>query len=113
MTVEHFYQAMKTTNSLEREIIRMTSSPHRARRAGQKIALRPDWEEIKVEVMRWALKKKFTQNPRLRDALVKTGNAELIEDAPWDKFWGDGGNGDGQNMLGKLLMELREELRAA
>lgn len=73
------------------------------------LEMRPDWDEIKVEVMEEGLMAKFTQNPRLRELLLSTGDRELIEDSPRDNFWGNARNG--QNMLGKLLMKIRTELR--
>ena len=60
--------------------------------------------------MRYALMAKFTTHTDLRDALLATGNEELIENAPTDYFWGCGKLGGGQNMLGKLLMETRQVL---
>ena len=61
--------------------------------------------------MRAALRAKFTQHPALRSLLVGTGDAELIEHTANDRYWADGGDGRGKNMLGKLLMELRAHLR--
>lgn len=72
--------------------------------------LRTDWKSRKVEVMRRGLHAKFTQNENLRLALLNTGTAKLIEDSPNDSFWGLGEDGRGNNLLGKMLMELREEL---
>lgn len=73
--------------------------------------VRSDWNQNKVERMRAVLRAKFEQNPHLGLKLVQTGNAELIEASRTDTFWGIGKNGKGQNMLGRLLMQLRAELR--
>jgi ribA/ribD-fused uncharacterized protein len=73
--------------------------------------LRRDWEDVKDDVMREALRAKFTQHENLRSLLLGTGNAEIIEHTSNDAYWGDGADGSGKNMLGKLLMELRAELR--
>mgnify|MGYP003691392609 CR=1 FL=1 len=54
---------------------------------------------------------KFTQNQDLRQKLLDTGNRDLIEHTEKDKYWGDGKDGSGKNMLGKLLMKVREELK--
>ena len=62
--------------------------------------------------MRKALFAKFTQSSHLKRRLLGTGDRELVERSPYDSFWGDGGNGTGQNWLGKLLMELRKKLRS-
>lgn len=84
--------------------------------AGSKNKMSPQklkkWEDgERVEVMRRLLEKKFSL-PHLRSALVKTGDAELIERLPRfpDRFWGTLKDGSGQNMLGKLLMEVRASI---
>lgn len=82
-----------------------------AKKLGRTVVLRPDWNEVKVSIMRNVLALKFRQNPDLREKLLATGEAELIEGNHWkDTFWGVC-NGVGENWLGKLLMELREELK--
>lgn len=87
--------------------------PKGAKRFGKTVKLRPDWDEVKVEVMRGVLKAKFTQNPELKSMLLATGDNELVEGNRWgDRFWGVC-KGTGQNNLGKLLMELRDDLRDA
>ncbi|MCA4824219.1 MAG: NADAR family protein, partial [Serratia rubidaea] len=70
-----------------------------------------DWEIIKDDVMRVAVFAKFSQNVFLKEALLSTGNSILIEHTKNDSYWGDGGNGTGRNMLGIILMEVRELLR--
>lgn len=75
--------------------------------------LRRDWESVKVSVMTEALRAKFTQHAELRDILLGTADAKLVEHTTNDDYWGDGGDGSGRNMLGILLMRVREELRAA
>ena len=61
--------------------------------------------------MRRAVRAKFEQHPDIRAVLLGTGDEELIEDAPNDYYWGCGEEGTGKNMLGKILMEVRGELR--
>ena len=109
-TVEHYFQAMKTKDPSEREAIRLAGSPGQAKRLGRKATLRPDWEEIKLAVMRQALHAKFKPGNLDGRYLLSTGDAYLIEGNDWgDRFWGvDGG---GQNWLGHLLMARRAELR--
>lgn len=109
-TVEHFFQAMKTTVPEEREHIRNQPTPKAARKAGMEVYLRRDWEDIKLKVMRWALERKF-KDLNLRNKLLATGNAILIEDSPWDGYWGIGNDGNGKNVLGILLMQLRFDIR--
>lgn len=74
------------------------------------ISPRKDWEKVKVEVMKSFLIQKF-ENPDLKKILLDTGDAELIEHTTRDSYWADGGDGSGKNMLGKLLMEVRTELK--
>ena len=78
----------------------------------RKQELRKDWKSAKVGVMRNAIFAKFTQHEELKKLLISTGNAKIIEHTQNDDYWADGGDGSGKNMLGKLLMELRETLIA-
>jgi len=71
----------------------------------------PDWERVKDDVMRRAVRRKFEAHDDIRAVLLSTGDEEIIEDAPRDYYWGRGADGSGKNMLGKILMEVREELR--
>jgi ribA/ribD-fused uncharacterized protein len=70
-----------------------------------------DWEQVKTEVMREAVLKKFLTHPDIREILLSTGDKLLVEDSPNDYFWGCGENKTGQNHLGQILMSVREELR--
>jgi ribA/ribD-fused uncharacterized protein len=75
-----------------------------------KAVRRPDWDVIKIEVMREILREKAEQHEYVRRKLLATGDRELVENSWRDDFWGWGPNRDGQNMLGKLWMEIRAEL---
>ena len=109
-TVEHAFQAAKTFDKEERKRILSFASPVIAKRIGRKVKLRADWEDVKCDIMLQLLKKKF-KNPELAEKLLATGEAELIEgNNHGDRFWGMV-NGEGKNMLGKLLMEVRDDLR--
>jgi ribA/ribD-fused uncharacterized protein len=112
-TTEHYFQAHKFLDEDHRHAIRAVASPMIAARMGRDRTkqLREDWEAVKLDVMRQALWAKFTQHPGLREQLEATGDAILVEHTTNDRFWGDGGDGSGQNHLGKLLMQLRDELR--
>lgn len=115
-TVEHFFQAMKTTDLKMRRVIACAETPGKAKRYGRHVILRPDWEDIKDDVMLEGLRLKF-QIPALRTKLLETGNAELIEGNWWhDNTWGDCycdecADKPGENRLGKLLMQVRQELK--
>jgi len=113
-TSEHYFQAQKLSDEAAREAIRLTAdSPMEAARMGRSRGqpLRPDWEAVKVDVMRGAVWAKFSQHPDLGRTLLATGNATLVEHTPRDAFWGDGGDGRGRNMLGRILVEVRGRLR--
>ncbi len=84
--------------------------PHGAE--DRKTPLRPDWEAVKDDIMRDAVRTKFRQHAELRAILAGTGDAKIVEHTEKDAYWGDGGDGSGKNMLGRILMEIREELRA-
>lgn len=73
--------------------------------------LRPDWESVKDDIMREALIAKFSQHSNLRKLLLDTEDSHIVEHTKNDAYWGDGGNGSGQNRLGQLLMEVRSELQ--
>lgn len=109
-TNEHAYQAQKTLDIYYRELIRTCDKPGRAKYLGRNIILRPDWEEIKVIIMKKLLELKFTTNNKMGEMLLNTIPEELIEGNYWnDTFWGICNN-KGLNHLGKLLMQRRNEL---
>ena len=74
----------------------------------KQIKLRPDWEEVKANIMMIALRAKFDQYPELKQLLLSTVGNRLVEHTENDNYWGDAGNGSGLNRLGDLLVELRE-----
>jgi len=126
-TVEHFYQAQKSFDPRYRDAIRAAATPGFAKRfaappeAPRRFSRyswfrrngelpRPDWHEAKLEIMRRADMAKFTQHPELAARLLQTRNAELIEDSPFEPFWGIGPDGLGLNWAGRVLMEVRSAL---
>jgi ribA/ribD-fused uncharacterized protein len=112
-TSEHYFQAQKFAGTSHEEEIRLAKTPTEAARLGRDRSkpLRNDWEKVKDDTMRTALLAKFTQHPDLKEKLVKTGKAQLIEHTKNDSYWGDDGNGTGKNMLGRLLMEVRDQIQ--
>ncbi len=112
-STEHYFQAQKFADTEYEEKVRLTEKPREAAAMGRdrNLPLRADWEQVKDDVMRSAIRAKFTQYPDLRYILIETGDAELVEHTTNDHYWADGGDGTGKNMLGKILMEVREELR--
>jgi hypothetical protein len=109
--VEAPYQAKKTIVQSEYDMIWKAKSNNDSRLLGQKVTMRPDWDEVKYSVMKECVMAKFLQHKDLRSQLIDTGYEELIEDSPTDYFWGCGKDGTGKNMLGKVLMEVRDELQ--
>jgi hypothetical protein len=94
--------------------IRVAASAHEAFRIAQgarRAFGRPDWSTVRVDIMRQILRAKVEQHEYVRRKLLETGDRELVENSWRDSFWGWGPNRDGQNMLGKLWMEIRAELR--
>lgn len=116
-TVEHFYQAMKATSLEERVVIKNLDHPAQAKKywRGRGRVIRPDWGQIKLRVMRYALRQKFFPGTPDFYELMNTGTETIIELNTWhDNFWGECGcskcvGKPGQNHLGAFLMEIREE----
>ena len=114
-TSEHYFQAQKFAGAPDEEEIRLAKSPMIAARMGRsrKRPLRKDWESVKDAIMHEVVLAKFTQHDDLRAILLGTGDAEIVEHTANDRYWGDGGDGRGKNMLGQILMRVREELRSS
>jgi len=113
-TVEHYYQAMKfPQDPAWQEAIRQAVSPEKAKKMGlaRDHPARGDWSVVRDVVMKAALLKKFSQNPVALQILQKTGDRVLMEVSPGDDYWGAGPRKTGQNKLGKMLMEVRGELK--
>lgn len=113
-TSEHYFQAQKFAGTAHEGEVRHAPSPMIAARMGRsrERPLRPDWEQVKDEVMRRAVFAKFETHADLRAILLETGAEEIVEDTPQDRYWGCGPDGTGKNMLGRILMEVRGILRA-
>ena len=120
-TSEHAYHwekfrdhpdAWNTVGSIS-EQIRSASSAHAAFKLAEicKPLRRPDWNEVKADIMRGILKAKVDQHEYVKRKLLETGTRELVEDSWRDDFWGWGPNKDGKNMLGRIWMEIRDELQ--
>jgi ribA/ribD-fused uncharacterized protein len=111
-TAEHYFQAQRFLDEGLRMKILMAESPMIAARMGRNRAwpLRPDWEAVKEDVMRTAVWAKVRQHPYVRETLISTGRAAIIEHTGNDGYWADGGDGSGKNRLGQILMEIRAGL---
>lgn len=113
-TSEHYFQAQKFAGSRHVETVRRAPDPLRAAELGRdrRLPLRRDWERVKDDVMRRAVLAKFQAHPDIRAVLLDTGDEEIVEDTGTDHYWGRGRNGNGKNMLGRILMRTRTQLRA-
>lgn len=107
---EHAYQAAKTRYRGEKEHIASLKTPGQAKRAGKLVTMREDWYEVRDQIMEDILRIKFTTNEDLKQLLISTGDLYLEETNTWgDVYWGVC-KGKGKNILGKILMKIREEL---
>ncbi len=108
-SVEHYYQAAKALRHEDMQRIAGLAKAGETKREGRKVELRPDWEEVKLWVMRTALEHKFAVGTPEAELLIASAGQELIEGNNWkDRFWGV--DGYGQNWLGHLLMARRDWL---
>jgi ribA/ribD-fused uncharacterized protein len=108
-STEAAYQAHKTLDLDQRSTFTSVAA-NISKKMGRRVSLRPDWESIKDKVMEDVLREKFKIG-HLKEKLLATGAEELIEGNTWnDRYWGVC-NGSGKNMLGKLLMKIRDELK--
>lgn len=112
-SVEHAYQAAKTVWADERMRVRKCVRAVDAKRMGKRVTMRPDWEQVKLQVMEDLLRQKFKGHEHLRKWLSDTGAVQIIEGNWWgDTFWGVC-KGKGTNHLGRLLMEVRDHVRGS
>lgn len=116
-TSEHAYHwcRFRGVANLHQAAILAARSAHEAFRYAQdnKAHQRPEWDAVKVDVMREILVSKARQHPYVLRKLLETGDRELVENSWRDPFWGWGENRDGLNMLGVLWMDVRADLRMA
>lgn len=111
-STEHAYQAAKTLDPAKQKWIREMGNCYQAKKAGNTVDLRPDWENIKVWVMTTLVREKFLRHWDLREMLLATKDTLLVEGNTWgDTFWGVC-EGKGRNELGKILMDVRDDLKA-
>lgn len=114
-TSEHYFQSQKFEDRHHIEKIINAKNPMIAAQLGRsrKVSIKKDWELIKDDIMRRAVYEKFSQNTDIREILLSTNEAKIIENTTNDYYWGCGEKGNGLNMLGIILMETRAKLREA
>jgi len=114
MTSEHVYYSEKFENPELKEKIRTARSAHEALKIAEakKDKCRSGWDKIRLKIMKEILRAKVEQHPYVKKKLLESGDKELIEDSWRDSYWGWGPNKDGENHLGKLWMEVRDEFRS-
>ena len=112
-TTEAYFQAQKYAGTEHEEAVRLTAGPRAAAAMGRdrNLPLRKDWESVKEGIMKEALLAKIDQYPKIKDLLISTGDAEIVEHTENDNYWADGGDGSGKNRLGVIWMMIREELK--
>ena len=112
-STEHYFQAQKFVGTPAEEKVRLLKKPREAYDFAhiRTDEVRQDWKKVRDDIMREAVRAKFTQHADLAQILLETGDALLVEHTGNDDYWGDGGDGRGKNKLGKILMEIRSELR--
>ncbi|MDD3900676.1 MAG: NADAR family protein [Fermentimonas sp.] len=125
-SVEQYYQYQKSENKEYRRLILGAKNAATIKqlsdsRIGNKYQsdkswfkqnpkdFRSNWKSVKYEIMKKAVEAKFQQNEKLKNRLIATQNSEIIEDSKWDFYWGTGHNNSGENNLGKILMQKRED----
>lgn len=109
-TVEHFFQAAKAPDLQARDWVITAPTPGEAKRRGRRLDLPGNWDQLKRGVMLQGVLSKFMQHPELRNRLIETDGASLEEVNTWgDRYWGTAG-GQGENWLGRILMQVREVL---
>ena len=115
-TSEHYYQAQKYVGTPDQSVydqILRAPTPEAAAALGRTphYRVRPDWHQVKCQIMYQAVLTKFSTHLEIQAILLGTGDELIVEDSARDPYWGCGADGQGQNQLGKTLMQVRQELR--
>lgn len=110
LSVEHVYLAAKTTNVMDYRMIITAETPAIAKKLSKTVAVRYDWDDVKLAVMEHLIREKFSMTPHLEKKLRETAGAMIVEGNTWgDRYWGVC-DGEGENHLGKIIMKVRDEL---
>ena len=111
-SAEHYYQAMKFEDETIREKIRQAPHPMDTSKISKKHKkqIRKDWDKIKLTVMTRGTYVKCRTHAEVANALLKTGDKNIVENSQFDYYWGCGRDGRGENTYGKILMDIRDKL---
>jgi ribA/ribD-fused uncharacterized protein len=111
-TLEHAYHYKKFVDKHPEiaELIKKSPSPWAAMQIARENSklVRKDWGDVKVSIMQYLVRVKLEQNIDVQQILAKTGDRQIVENSPWDSFWGCGPDGKGENTMGKIWMKVRE-----
>ena len=112
-SVEHYYQAMKFLDeALQHDILTSTQASDAQQLAKKhKRKIRKDWKSIKTTIMTRAIYIKCMSHPEVKEKLLSTNNAHIVENSQYDYFWGCGRDARGENTYGKILMDVRSKLK--
>ena len=112
-TSEHYFQSKKFLDEKNQLDVINAQGPGACAKVGRDRSrpLREDWDQVKDQVMYDAIKLKFDQHPEIKKILLSTDSEDLVEDSPIDWYWGWGADRKGKNMLGQLLVKLRESYK--
>ena len=113
-SAEHYFQSKKFAHDENQsELVRLAKTPYEALKMGRNRAIKidPDWDKNRISVMKTAVFHKFLYSPQLRNHLLATYPRNIFEVNPNDYFWSLGLKGNGRNMLGQILMEVRDEIK--
>lgn len=113
-TAEHYYQAHKFEDKAIRQRIINAETPKEASKIGRcrEYEIKANWDEIRCKVMYEAVLCKFQTHADIREKLLDTGEEEIVEETTKENYWGCGPNKDGANTYGRILCQVREQLRA-
>jgi len=111
-SVEHYYQANKFEDESIKESIKTTSNAEEARKIAKKRNIRSDWKKNKVTFMTRAVYIKCCTHEDVRRSLLSTGDDDIVENSQYDYFWGCGRDLRGDNVYGKILMDVRKKITA-
>lgn len=113
-TVEHYVQAMQFLDEQKQERIRQAETPHLARKLGKTGLFRrprPDWQKVRQAYMTRGVYTKCRTHAEVAEALLATGDEKLVESDQYDYYWGCGRDRRGDNIYGKVLMQVRDKLK--